>query len=100
MPKVTYEPDRISYTVEHHYTPDFKVKENVYIETKGLFRASDRAKHLHIKEQHPEIKIYFIFQNPNLKLNKVSKTTYAMWAEEHGYEWTTLERGIPAEWLK
>lgn len=101
LPKtVEYEPVRICYTVDHYYTPDFRLKENTYIEAKGFWRAEDRAKHLHIKQQHPEITIYFIFQNPELKLNRSSKTSYGTWATEHGFLWTTLEKGIPKEWLK
>lgn len=92
--------DVIHYLVDHKYNPDFKVKEGVYIETKGLFKAADRAKHLHIREQHPDITIYLVFQNPNNRLSRVSKTTYGMWADKHGIGWTTLEAGIPKEWLK
>lgn len=83
----------------HSYNPDFKIKENTYIEAKGLWVSSDRAKHLYVKEQHPEIKVYFIFQNPNLKLNRTSKTTYGAWATAHGFSWTTINKGIPPEWL-
>lgn len=84
----------------HSYNPDFKIKENTYIEAKGLWVSSDRAKHLYVKEQHPEIKVYFIFQNPNLKLNRASKTSYGDWATSHGFEWTTIEKGIPKAWVK
>lgn len=92
--------DTLDYVVQKKYHPDFKVKEGVYIETKGLFRAEDRAKHLYMRSQHPEITIYLVFQNPNNKLSRVSKTTYGEWATKHGIEWTTLESGIPKEWLK
>lgn len=89
----------LSYLVEHKYHPDFKIKEGVYIETKGRFVASDRAKHLYMREQHPEITIYLVFMNPNNKLSRVSKTTYGEWCTKHGIKWTTLEAGIPKEWL-
>lgn len=99
-PKLKYEVDTIAYEVTHKYNPDFKVKDGVYIETKGLFKAADRAKHLHIRDQHPDITIYLVFQNPNNRLSRVSKTTYGEWADKHGIEWTTLEAGVPKEWLK
>ena len=99
-PQLEYEQGKLKYVVEHTYNPDWKVKENVYIETKGLFKAADRAKHLYLREQHPDVKIYLVFQNPNNKLSRVSKTTYAAWADKHGVEWTTLEMGIPGEWLE
>lgn len=98
-PQLTYETDKIKYVVEHTYNPDWKVKEGVYIETKGLWKAQDRAKHLHIREQHPEITVYLVFQNPNNKLSRVSKTTYGEWCDKHGIEWTTLEKGLPKKWL-
>ena len=72
----------------------------MYIETKGLFKAADRAKHLYMREQHPDITIYLVFQNPNNKLSRASKTSYGEWATKHGISWTTLEAGIPKEWIK
>ena len=98
-PELKYEPDKLAYTVTHNYNPDFKVKDGVYIECKGLFRPADRAKHLHIKEQHPDVKVYLVFQNPNNKLNRVSKTTYGEWCDQHGISWATLD-SIPKEWFK
>jgi len=99
-PKLKYEDTKLKYTVEHTYSPDFTVKENVFVETKGLFKAADRAKHLYIQKQHPEVTVYLVFQNPNNKLSRVSKTTYGEWADKHGIKWTTLEEGIPKEWFK
>lgn len=99
FPQCEYEKDKIAYTVTHHYHPDWKVKEGVYIETKGLWKASDRMKHLYIREQHPELTIYLVFQNPNNKLNRASKTTYGEWATKHGIEWATIDT-IPKRWFK
>lgn len=90
-PTAQYEPVRLSYTVRHTYTPDFKIAENTFVECKGLFTAADRAKHLHVKKQHPEVKIIFVFQNPHLRLSKLSKTTYAEWCEQHGFEWIAAQ---------
>ena len=98
-PKLKYETDKLQYEVTHVYNPDFKVKDGVYIETKGLFKAQDRAKHLHIKEQHPDITVYLVFQNPNNKLSRVSKTTYGEWCDQHGIKWATID-SIPKEWFK
>ena len=98
-PRLGYEQDKITYEVTHTYNPDWKVRDGVYIETKGLWKAQDRAKHLHIREQHPEITIYLVFQNPNNKLNRASKTTYAQFCDKHGIEWATID-SIPKEWLK
>jgi hypothetical protein len=68
------------------YTPDFYVTsksgKEIIIETKGRFVATDRAKHLSIRKQFADTyDIRFLFSNPNVKLSKASKTTYAMCGE-------------------
>lgn len=82
-----YEANRLTYTVEHSYCPDFTLGPNLFVETKGLFTSADRSKHLHVKKQHPQVKVLFIFQNPRLRLAKGSKTTYADWCEKHGFKY-------------
>ncbi len=102
LPKdAQYEVDKLKYTVEHTYCPDFKLRENTYIEGKGRFLSADRAKHLHIKEQHPDVTIHFLFGNSQNTLTKSSKTTYAEWCDKHGFKWADFYRdGIPQEWFK
>ncbi len=98
--KVEYETDKIKYLVEHTYNPDFTIGPDSYIETKGRFLASDRAKHLHIKKQHPHVKVRFLFGNANNTLTKSSKTKYSDWADQHDYEWADFYKdGIPKEWF-
>lgn len=95
-----YEQHKIEYTApatQHKYTPDFKLPNGIFIETKGRFVTADRKKHLLIKEQHPELDIRFLFQNANNRLSKKSKTTYAMWCIKHGFQYA--EKSIPKEWL-
>ena len=97
-----YEPYRIKYidpAKNRSYTPDWLlIKNNILIEGKGRFTQQDRHKHELIKEQHPELDIRFVFQNPNVKISKTSKTTYAMWCDSRGFKWA---KGlIPGEWLK
>lgn len=101
MPKgVKYESDKLKYIVEHTYNPDFTIAPNTYIETKGRFLSADRAKHLHIKEQHPDAKVYFLFGNADNKLTKSSKTSYADWCKKHGFDYADFYKdGIPPEWF-
>lgn len=101
MPKGTeYEADKLKYWVEHTYNPDFKLANGAYIETKGRFLSADRAKHLYIKEQHPDVKVYFLFGNAQNTLTKSSKTTYAEWCDKYGFEYADFYRdGIPKEWF-
>lgn len=98
--RVTFERVKIKYVVpatERTYTPDFELDNGIIAETKGRFEAIDRAKMLFVKYQHPGLDIRLVFQNPNAKLGKGSKTTYAMWAEMHGFKWA--KKLIPVEWM-
>ena len=95
-----YEQDKIQYIPKPRtYTPDFYIKEgDFYVETKGRFFATDRTKHLLIKEQHPDIDIRFVFLNAKNKLDKRSRTTYAQWCEKNGFLYS--EKRMPEEWMK
>lgn len=79
------------------YTPDFKLPNGIFLEVKGLFSASDRAKHLLVREQHPEFDIRFIFQRASQRLYRGSPTTYADWCNKNKFRWA--EGGIPKSWL-
>jgi hypothetical protein len=96
-----YEKNKIKYTVpasEHTYTPDFRLPNGIYVETKGRFVAEDRKKHLLIKSQYPNLDIRFVFQNSKNKIRKGSKTTYADWCDKYGYKYS--DKTIPKEWLE
>ena len=100
----SYESEKISYIqpqTKHNYTPDFvlnKIDGNkMYIETKGRWVKTDRLKFDLIFQQYPNIDIRFVFQNPNAKLYKGSKTTYAQYCDKK--EWYWAKKEIPEEWL-
>ena len=95
-----YEKNKILYTqpeTQHTYTPDFRLPNGIYVETKGRFVMEDRKKHTLIKEQHPELDIRFVFQNSKNKIRKGSKTTYGDWCDKHGFIYA--DKTIPNEWL-
>lgn len=109
----TYESLPIPYTVPERrtrYTPDFILEAKGFlIETKGEFSSKDRQKTLLVAKQHPDLDIRFIFSSPGSRLGKMSKTTYAMWCEKHGFKWakapTKIQRDkgtpmIPTLWLE
>lgn len=104
LPKDTlYESDKIKYVApetRHSYTPDFTLGHNVFIEVKGWLKPSERKKHILIKEQHPEVTIYFFFDNGDKKIYKGSPTSYGAWATASGFEWSDLKRGLPDHWLQ
>ena len=102
--KYSYESEKISYIQpekKRTYTPDFildkKIGGKMYIESKGRWVLEDRKKHELIKTQYPEMDIRFVFSNPNAKINKKSKTTYADICTKFG--WKFAKKNIPQEWL-
>ncbi|MGE8142317.1 hypothetical protein ACQKOE_10105 [Novosphingobium sp. NPDC080210] len=97
-----YEKLKITYTVPERqatYTPDFVLLDNgIIVESKGIFDADDRKKHLLIKQQHPDLDIRLVFSRANAPIYKGSPTTHANWADHHGFKWD--EKLIPDAWLK
>ena len=98
--EVQYESEKVAYTIpasEHTYNPDFKLPNDIIVETKGRFVLADRKKHLLVKEQNPNLDIRFVFSNSKNKINKKSKTTYADWCDKHGFKYADKE--IPDSWF-
>jgi hypothetical protein len=81
------------------YTPDFECGP-IVLETKGYFRkTSDRQRLVLIKEQHPDLDLRLVFQDASKPIYKGSPTTYADWANDHGFQWA--DGGwVPAAWIK
>lgn len=98
---VLFETIHIKYVIpesRHTYTPDFELPNGILIETKGKFEPKDRAKHLLVRTQYPDLDIRLIFQRPTDPINPGSRTSYADWATSHGIRWAT--KVIPIEWIK
>ena len=93
--KVKIEWEDLTYRT---YTPDFVLYNGIIIETKSMFTAADRKKHLAIKKQHPHLDIRFVFENSNRKLRKGAKTRYYQWCNKYDFDY--YDRIIPEEWLK
>jgi len=93
-----YESEKLSYTIQHYYTPDFILPNYVYLETKGYWSPEDRRKVLAVKRDNPAIDLRMVFQSPYNKISKSSKTTYAKWCDKHEIPWTAYHE-IPLEWL-
>ena len=101
-----YETEIINYIVPERkakYTPDFVfTKRNgqiMYIETKGRWTTADRTKMKHVLASNPGVDIRMVFQNPNQRLSKTSKTTYAEYALKLGIR-HVAKKDIPTEWLE
>ncbi len=93
-----YEAEKLSYVIEHRYTPDFKLPNYKYLEVKGYWDAEDRRKILAVKKDNPDIDLRMVFQAPYNTISKKSKTTYAKWCEKHDIPWTSYH-DIPLDWL-
>ena len=93
-----YESEKLSYTIEHNYTPDFVLPNYTYLEAKGYWAAEDRRKILAVKRDNPDVDLRMIFQSPYNTISKKSKTTYAQWCDKHDIPWTSY-KDIPIEWL-
>ena len=98
---VKYETEVIEYEVPSRkakYRPDFKLPNDIIVETKGRFVTKDRQKHVLVKEQHPDLDLRFVFNYSKAKLYKGSKTTYADWCDKHGFIYA--DKLIPSEWFE
>lgn len=103
-PFLSYEVEYIHYIVpetRRKYLPDWEIEKGVYIETKGKLTIEDRKKLLLVKEQHPDKKIYLLFQNASNKLSKNSTTTYGDWCDKNEIEWSDwkTKKEIPRHWF-
>lgn len=102
--ELLYETDKIHYIIpsrQAKYTPDFKLPKPggfFFVETKGIWTVQDRAKHILVKQQCPDIDIRFVFSNQNARLYKGSPTTYAMYCDKHGFRYAA--KLIPEDWLE
>lgn len=99
FPSVKYEPQKYKFIqpeIERTYIPDFKTgRSNIYIEAKGKLDLETRKKMIWFRDSNPGIRIIFLFMNPDNKITKRSKTTYAMWATDNGFEWLDFRK----DWL-
>jgi hypothetical protein len=95
-----YESVKIKYRLEEErtYTPDWKLPNGIFVETKGRFVSDDRKKHLLVRAQHPTYDIRFVFTNSAAKINKGSKTSYADWCTKQGFKFA--DKLIPESWVK
>lgn len=67
------------------YTPDFFLENGYIIEAKGMFTSKDRKIALAMREQHPEIKLVYLFGHNN-RLSRGSSTTYLEWCRKRKFE--------------
>ena len=94
LKRCEHHPEKVPYTIEHNYTPDFKHK-NILIEAKGRFMDStEAAKYVWIREALPDdIELVFLFYRPTQPMPRAkkrkdgTKRSHAEWAESKGFRW-------------
>jgi hypothetical protein len=102
--------DKIDYTVEHTYEPDFRKtfnKVEYLIEAKGRFwDYAEYSKYIWVRKslkEHQEL--VFIFAKPLApmpaakKRKDGSKRTHAEWAEKNNFKWYS-EFDLPKQWIE
>lgn len=101
FPDLLYEHESLAYVKSHTYKPDFWIADNCYLELKGIFTPSDRTKMLEVMKQNPQVKIAMVFQRPQQKLNRSSRTSYADWCDKHDIEWFNVkDTGAIEAWIE
>lgn len=99
-----YEGEKVEYAVPARpakYLPDWLITgTQIIIEGKGWFRsAKERQKLVLVKASNPHLDVRIVFSDANKKIYKGSKTTYAKWADDHGFKWST-KGVVPDEWIE
>ena len=89
-----YEVTKIPYTIpesNHNYTVDWTFINGLLVETKGyLSDHKERYKYVLLKQQHPDLDLRFVFDNPN-KLCGGTKQTHGAWATKYGFKWCSIK---------
>jgi hypothetical protein len=89
-----YEVTKIPYTIpesKHIYTEDWTFLNGLLLETNGyLSDHKERYNYVLLKEQHPDLDLRFVFDNPN-KLCGGTKMTHSAWAQKYGFKWCGIK---------
>ena len=86
----------VPYQIQHNYTPDFLLP-SAYLECKGYWDPEDRRKIKAVKEQHPEIDLRMVFQNPYNRISKNQRLLREI-LRKLNIPWTSYAN-IPLEWF-
>ena len=94
--KCEHHPEKVSYIIEHNYTPDFKHK-NILIEAKGRFMdSSEASKYIWIRKELPKgTELVFLFMKPDCAMPHAKKRrdgtrrSHREWAEKNNFRWYT-----------
>jgi len=88
-----YEPNKVPYIINRHYTPDF-TRLDIVLEVKGFFRPGDQAKYLAVCDalEAEDKELVFVFSNPNKPVRKGAKLTHGLWCEKYDIRYTSVAK--------
>jgi hypothetical protein len=98
---IRFEELKVRYLIPqsfHTYTWDFTLRNGIIVETKGVFDAKDRAKHLLVKAQYPGLDIRLVFTRSKAPIGPGAKMSLGEWCEKHGFKYA--DKLVPVAWLK
>lgn len=105
----SFHTDKVPYTVEHNYHPDFIRKlegKNILLEAKGRFwDYAEFSKYIWISKALPEdTELVFLFANPSAPMPQAkrrkdgTKRSHGEWASANNFRWFS-EDSIPDGWI-
>ena len=105
----SFHTDKVPYTVEHNYHPDFirKVEgKKILLEAKGRFwDYAEFSKYIWISKTLPEdTELVFLFANPSAPMPQAkrrkdgTKRSHGEWASANDFRWFS-EDSIPDSWI-
>lgn len=81
----------------HLYLPDFYLKDfDTYIEVKGRYTSSDRAKTLLVVEQNKGINLKLLLQRDQ-RIHSGSSTFYSDWCKSNNIDYAIGH--VPSRWI-
>ena len=95
IPKYEYEKEKLPYSIERNYIPDFVDKDKkILIEAKGFFRDGDDRKYKAIRRCYPDWRMIFVFTDPKKPVRKGgvprkdgTRLSLGEWATQNGWEY-------------
>jgi hypothetical protein len=97
--KCKYENEKLDYSIESTYTPDWTLANDVLVEYKGKMTDQTRTKLLAVKRCNPDRRVCIVFERATNKLSsRPNSWRYWEWAEKNGFEWS--ESVVKKEWCK
>ncbi len=84
--------------IERKYTPDFKLKNGITIECKGIFSPKDRVKMRAVLKQNPKLDVRIVFMRDNIIKESADKLTYTEWCKKYNIM-SCVFPDVPNDWI-